>query len=46
MLSMPGEGMMSFYGNWRVRTKHYDVMCAARFGEPVVSVGYEIGEPK
>jgi hypothetical protein len=46
MLSTLGESVMSFYGSWRVGTKHYDVMCSARFGEPIVSVGYEIGEPK
>jgi hypothetical protein len=47
MLSIPGDGdVMSFYGNWHVGTKHYDVMCTARIGEPLVSVGYEIGEPQ
>jgi hypothetical protein len=49
MLSKLGEGMrsvMNFYGSWRVGTKHYDVMCSARYGDPIVSVGYEIGEPK
>jgi hypothetical protein len=46
MLSKLGEGVMSFYGSWRVGTKHYDVMCSARYGTPIASVGYEIGEPK
>ena len=45
-LSTPGEGVMAFYGNWRVGAKRYDVMCSARFGQPVVSIGYDIGEPK
>lgn len=26
MLSTPGEGVMAFYGNWRVGAKRYDVM--------------------
>lgn len=49
MLGRLGEGVLSvmnLYGSWRVGTKHYDVMCSARFGDPIVSVGYEIGEPK
>jgi len=49
MLSRLGKGVgsvMSFYGRWRVGTQHYDVMCSARYGAPIVSVGYEIGEPK
>ncbi|MEO8869362.1 MAG: hypothetical protein ABI357_00875 [Granulicella sp.] len=47
MFSIPADsGMMRFYGNWHVGAKHYDVMCTARIGEPIVSVGYDIGEPK
>ena len=47
MLSIPGEGgMMSFYGNWRVGTKHYDVICSARAGEPIDSVSYDVSEPR
>lgn len=41
-----GDGGMSSFGTWRVGEKHYVVMCSARLGEPVVSIGYEIGEPK
>jgi len=49
MLSTVGEGVgsvMSLYGSWRVGAQHYDVMCSARHGATIVSVGYEIGEPK
>ena len=39
-----GTGMIS-YGAWRVGEKYYVVMCSARLGEPVASIGYEIADP-
>lgn len=41
-----GDEGMSSYGTWRVGEKYYVVMCSARWGGPVASIGYEIGESK
>ena len=39
-----GDERMSIYGTWRVGEKYYVVMCSARLGEPVASIGYEVAD--